>query len=1031
MTMKEIGRIMEQETARVKSLSFHPSKPIIVSGHHSGVIKAWDYQMNVCVYDFLDHDGSVRTVLFHPRGDFFISGGDDKIIRIWNYTERRVTNRLKGHDDFIRCLDFHPTKPWILSASDDQTVMIWNMLTGKLLATARGHCHYVMSAKFLGEDLIVSGSLDQSIRIWDCKGLGDVAKKSALLPDIVIRQIVDGHDRGVNSIAVGDGIFVSGGDDRDVKVWEWSETSAWERESMSSHQGPVTGLLCSGKYILSCGEDGLFCIFDTERRKGVERRIEERYWCISSKENLYAVGHDSGFEVYLYAEPKIVCGGEDGVFYLRNSKIYSSNYKTEKILYKPKRDIVSMCSEKEYLLIQYAERFEILEKEKMVMSEAGEGVLFVDGSGDVGLIVRNSECMYRTRVGSGDKAVISSAKGKLFRGSNGLVALVNERVVTLCFIGGGEKSTSMPFRPSNVICSNNRVAVVGVNDVHVYDLDLNLINTANEMVSIVDGFFHEDLFIYATYKHLKYIFEDTGVLKSVEKMVVPFHLDNNLLYFLSDDGVECVDVDMTEIKFKEAVLKGEDIAPLIEGGALPGLAPLSYLIKQKKGTVALPYIKDIRQRFELCLSDSRLDECLEYCRSEGSTEMNRKLADAAIREGRVEIAEECLKNIREWNMLFMLYVCSKRIDKIAEIIDDADEATRSAIMLYLENREYFEDTKVIGGNVTKRSGETGVTKESKGLQAFGTNRRSVETRENGTGGRSVDVEDTSAGSLSCDEADHCTANAGTYGLEEKEHPGELSDLGDVPDLSGQEMNSSEEGEMTWSCSTGEECLGEEAEEKLDVSSLSLKETFEVEACPVNREALAGYIEMRGEGDIAGSMNKGLELTTEGRFSKAINMFQTAIVNIGFEIEKKGGYEFCIEERKKIGAYMSGLSVEKARRKTESGLKNIVMAKYFASLPLEKEHRVLASSTAIMVFKKHGNFKQAKELASSLRNEGEDTKVINKVLSDIHSEDTYAIPEGVFCQDVLDIRTSSKTCLLCFINSFEGDLCTNCKIGVLQ
>lgn len=132
---------------------------------------------------------------------------------VWNYKLRRCLFTLLGHLDYIRTVEFHNEHPWVVSASDDQTIRIWNWQSRNCISVLTGHNHYVMCARFhikvcgqharngsglvarsavgglcaawtLGipnnllhcainvqEDLVVSASLDQTVRVWDISGL--------------------------------------------------------------------------------------------------------------------------------------------------------------------------------------------------------------------------------------------------------------------------------------------------------------------------------------------------------------------------------------------------------------------------------------------------------------------------------------------------------------------------------------------------------------------------------------------------------------------------------------------------------------------------------------------------------------------------------------------------------------------------------------------------------------------------------------------------------------------------------------------
>ncbi|KAI6238268.1 Coatomer subunit alpha [Aphelenchoides fujianensis] len=138
----------ESKSARVKGITFHPTRPWVLTSLHSGIIQLWDYRMCVLIDKYDEHDGPVRGIDFHAQQPIFVSGGDDYKIKVWNYKQRKCIFTLLGHLDYIRTTFFHKNYPWIISASDDQTVRIWNWQSRSSIAILTGHNHYVMCAQF-------------------------------------------------------------------------------------------------------------------------------------------------------------------------------------------------------------------------------------------------------------------------------------------------------------------------------------------------------------------------------------------------------------------------------------------------------------------------------------------------------------------------------------------------------------------------------------------------------------------------------------------------------------------------------------------------------------------------------------------------------------------------------------------------------------------------------------------------------------------------------------------------------------------
>lgn len=169
------------------------------------------------------------------------------------------------------------------------------------MSVLTGHNHYVMCAAFHpSEDLIVSASLDQTVRVWDTTGLRkkqlgeptggppmmdsrqSTAASTAMnvqaelfgTNDVVVKYVLEGHDRGVNWAAFHPTLplLASAADDRQVKLWRMSETKAWEVDTLRGHANNVSCCLFHPKQelVVSNSEDRSIRVWDVSKRVGVQ-----------------------------------------------------------------------------------------------------------------------------------------------------------------------------------------------------------------------------------------------------------------------------------------------------------------------------------------------------------------------------------------------------------------------------------------------------------------------------------------------------------------------------------------------------------------------------------------------------------------------------------------------------------------------------------------------------------------------------------------------------------------------------------------
>ncbi|KAE9385621.1 hypothetical protein BT96DRAFT_574609 [Gymnopus androsaceus JB14] len=165
------------------------------------------------------------------------------------------------HEDEVNSVAFSPDGTQIVSGSGDQSVRIWDASTGKEMHKLEGHTDQVTSVAFSPDGTqIVSGSGDQSFRIWDASTGKEMHK-------------LEGHTDWVTSVAFSpDGTqIVSGSGDQSVRIWDAS--TGKEMHKLEGHTHWVTSVAFSpdGTQIVSGSGDQSVRIWDASTGKEMHK----------------------------------------------------------------------------------------------------------------------------------------------------------------------------------------------------------------------------------------------------------------------------------------------------------------------------------------------------------------------------------------------------------------------------------------------------------------------------------------------------------------------------------------------------------------------------------------------------------------------------------------------------------------------------------------------------------------------------------------------------------------------------------------
>lgn len=170
---------------------------------------------------FDEHVDWVNDVILVPGHDRLVSASSDTTLKVWNIADpSRSLRTLVEHSDYVKALA-HVPNGGVASGSLDGRVLVWDLVTGRVQGECavegddggRNGSVYCMSGS-LEERLLVSGSTDKTISVWDIR-TGER------------RVHLRGHSDSVRCLAIkSDGKYMlSGATDSVVKLWDLRQES--------------------------------------------------------------------------------------------------------------------------------------------------------------------------------------------------------------------------------------------------------------------------------------------------------------------------------------------------------------------------------------------------------------------------------------------------------------------------------------------------------------------------------------------------------------------------------------------------------------------------------------------------------------------------------------------------------------------------------------------------------------------------------------------------------------------------------------
>ncbi|CAI2354131.1 unnamed protein product [Caenorhabditis sp. 36 PRJEB53466] len=164
----------------------------------------------------------------------------DKIEKNWRVNHILGSAVLRGHEDHvITCMQIH--EDLLVTGSDDNTLKVWSIDKGEVKYTLVGHTGGVWTSQIsqCGR-FIVSGSTDRTVKVWN-------ALDGRLL------HTLQGHTSTVRCMAMAHQILVTGSRDTTLRVWN-VETGR-HLATLMGHHAAVRCVQFDGVIVVSGGYD--------------------------------------------------------------------------------------------------------------------------------------------------------------------------------------------------------------------------------------------------------------------------------------------------------------------------------------------------------------------------------------------------------------------------------------------------------------------------------------------------------------------------------------------------------------------------------------------------------------------------------------------------------------------------------------------------------------------------------------------------------------------------------------------------------
>lgn len=207
-------------------VDIHPNQELIATGGVDKNVVIFDRSASKIAHTLSAHSKRVNDVLFHPSKDVILSGSADKTAVVWskNGKDYAASHTVTAHSDDVTSVTLHATGDYWVSASLDKTWAFHDLTTATTLAQTNAEAG-ITCTQFHPDGLIIAtGTQNSTVKIWDAKGLKNVAT-------------FEGHKGALVDVAFSENGYylATAAEDNVVKLWDLRKLTNFHSLNLSDN----------------------------------------------------------------------------------------------------------------------------------------------------------------------------------------------------------------------------------------------------------------------------------------------------------------------------------------------------------------------------------------------------------------------------------------------------------------------------------------------------------------------------------------------------------------------------------------------------------------------------------------------------------------------------------------------------------------------------------------------------------------------------------------------------------------------------